>query len=188
MMVTATPTHTWAGVYPALTKPVIGKYSPNHNIDKVIALALGQVGFVEGVNNDNPYGASVGMNHEPYCCLGVSWTFRNVGLVDLVAGQYSWGYAECQGALNIFASKGLVLPHGTPAKAGDIAMWAWDNPNVAEHTELIIEDQTPSGLVLVGWNTSPDHANGSQANGGGTYLRHRSVYGLKAIVRPRYPQ
>lgn len=189
-MTTAPAPHTWAGNFPAPIKlaPPGKPYSPNPNIARVIGNAMGQVGFVEGVNNDNPYGAHFGINHQPYCALGVSWAFNQASLGSLIKGQYDWGFAECEGAYQIFLKEGLILPPGVKAKAGDIALWAWDNPTHAEHTELIVADEDIHGLTLVGWNTSPDHATGSQANGGGCYLRHRSRYGLRGIVRPKYPQ
>ena len=39
----------------------------------IIAKAVSQLGYKEGNNNENKYGAWYGMNNQPWCMIFVSW-------------------------------------------------------------------------------------------------------------------
>ena len=60
----------------------------------VLNVARTQIGFHEGVNNSNPYGIWYGVPNAPYCAMGVSWCFAQVGLSHLIAAQTVKGAAQ----------------------------------------------------------------------------------------------
>ena len=151
----------------------------------IVHTAQQQVGFVEGANNDNPYGTWYGMNHEPYCAMFVSWVFGQNNLSHLVAAQTSKGFAYCPAGLAWFQQKSAVVNKydGSP---GDLVFFSFNGNGQADHVEIIV-DASKDGITTVGGNTSPDHAlTASQANGNGVYLRHRPYLYVLAIVRPQY--
>lgn len=152
----------------------------------VLEAARSQIGFVEGPNNDSPYGEWYGLNHNPYCAMGVSWCFNEAGLVSLVAAQSKKGFASCTAGLSWFQKNGQIVGkyNGQP---GDIVFFNFSGNGVAEHVELL-EAASKDGITTIGFNTSPDHLlKGSQANGGGCYRRHRPYLNVMAIARPKYP-
>ena len=151
----------------------------------IVHTAQQQVGFVEGANNDNPYGTWYGMNHQPYCAMFVSWVFGQNNLSHLVAAQTSKGFAYCPAGLAWFQQKSAVVNKydGSP---GDLVFFSFNGNGQADHVEIIV-DASKDGITTVGGNTSPDHAlTASQANGNGVYLRHRPYLYVLAIVRPQY--
>jgi hypothetical protein len=151
----------------------------------IVHTAQQQVGFVEGANNDNPYGTWYEMNHEPYCAMFVSWVFGQNNLSHLVAAQTSKGFAYCPAGLAWFQQKGCVV-NKYDGRPGDLVFFSFNGNGQADHVEIIV-DASKDGITTVGGNTSPDHAlTASQANGNGVYLRHRPYLYVLAIVRPQY--
>ena len=151
----------------------------------IVHTAQQQVGFVEGANNDNPYGTWYGINNQPYCAMFVSWVFGQNNLSHLVAAQTSKGFAYCPAGLAWFQQKSAVVNKydGSP---GDLVFFSFNGNGQADHVEIIV-DASKDGITTVGGNTSPDHAlTASQANGNGVYLRHRPYLYVLAIVRPQY--
>jgi hypothetical protein len=117
--------------------------------------------------------------------MGVSWCFAQVGLSNLIAAQTPKGFAYCPAGLTWFQRQGLIV-NKLQAQPGDIVFFSFAGNGTADHVELV-EAASPGGLTTIGFNTSPDHFNGSQANGGGCYQRHRPYLYVLAIARPRYP-
>ena len=151
----------------------------------IVNTAQQQVGFVEGANNDNPYGIWYGMNNQPYCAMFVSWVFGQNDLSHLVAAQTTKGFAYCPSGLAWFQKKGAVV-NKYDGKPGDIVFFSFEGNGQADHVEIIIA-ASKDGITTVGGNTSPDHAlSASQQNGGGVYLRHRPYLYVLAICRPDY--
>lgn len=151
----------------------------------VVNIAQQQVGFIEGPNNENPYGAWYGLPNESYCAMGVSWCFAQVGLSALVAAQTEKGFAYCPAGLTWFQKKGRVVGKydGQP---GDLVFYSWSGNGVADHVE-IIEAASSDGLTCIGFNTGPDKSTGNPANGDGVFRVHRPYLYVLAIVRPEYP-
>jgi len=151
----------------------------------IVHTAQQQVGFVEGANNDNPYGTWYGMNNQPYCAMFVSWVFGQNNLSHLVAAQTTKGFAYCPAGLAWFQQKSCVV-NKYDGRPGDLVFFSFNGNGQADHVEIIV-DASKDGITTVGGNTSPDHAlTASQANGNGVYLRHRPYLYVLAIVRPQY--
>ena len=151
----------------------------------IVNTAQQQVGFVEGTNNDNPYGTWYGMNHEPYCAMFVSWVFAENNLSNLVAAQTTKGFAYCPAGLSWFQKENRIVDKYS-GQPGDIVFFSFQGNGQADHVEIIV-NASKDGITTVGGNTSPDHAlTASQANGNGVYLRHRPYLYVLAIARPAY--
>jgi len=149
----------------------------------VLNVARSQIGFVEGANNENPYGMWYGIPNASYCAMGVSWCFAQVGLSSLVAAQTPKGFAYCPAGLEWFQRQGLVV-NKYQARPGDLVFFSWGT-GVAEHVE-IVEAASADGLTTIGFNTG-DQNTKAAANGGGCYREHRPYLYVMAIVRPKYP-
>ena len=151
----------------------------------IVNTAQKQVGFVEGTNNDNPYGTWYEMYHEPYCAMFVSWVFAENNLSNLVAAQTTKGFAYCPAGLSWFQREGRIVDKYS-GEPGDIVFYSFAGNGQADHVEIIV-NASKDGITTVGGNTSPDHAlTASQANGNGVYLRHRPYLYVLAIARPAY--
>jgi Putative peptidoglycan binding domain len=151
----------------------------------VVNTAQLQVGYIEGENNDTIYGEWYGLNHEPYCAIGVSWVFAQNNLSHLVAAQTTKGFSYCPAGMAWFQQKGCVVDKYA-GKTGDLIFYSFSGNGLADHVEILVA-ASKDGITTVGFNTSPDHAlTASQANGNGVYLRHRPYLHVLAIVRPQY--
>ena len=47
---------------------------------KVVSIAAGQVGYKEGRNNSNKFGAAYGMNNCSWCQIFIWWCFKQAGM------------------------------------------------------------------------------------------------------------
>lgn len=150
----------------------------------VLNVARSQIGFVEGPNNENPYGIWYGISNASYCAMGVSWCFAQVGLSNLIAAQTPKGFAYCPAGLEWFQRQGLVV-NKYQAQPGDLVFYNWGS-GVAEHVE-IVENASVDGLTTIGFNTGNSNSK-SSSNGDGCYREHRPYLYVMAIVRPKYPQ
>lgn len=151
----------------------------------IVNIASKEAGYIEGDNNDTPYGIWYGMNNQPYCAMFVSWVFSQAGLSKLVAAQTPKGFAYCPAGLTWFQKQGCVVDKYS-ALPGDIVFFNFNGDGVADHVG-IIEGASRDGITTLEGNTCPDHAVGSQANGIGVFRRHRPYLNVLAIVRPKYP-
>lgn len=150
----------------------------------VLNAARGEIGFVEGPNNDSKYGKWYGLNHNPYCAMFVSWCFNEAGMSSLVAASSKKGFASCSSGLAWF-QKNKQIVNKYAGQPGDIVFFSFEGNGTADHVG-IIEGASKEGITTIEANTSPDHFNGSQRNGGGVYRRHRPYLNVMAIVRPKY--
>jgi hypothetical protein len=150
----------------------------------IVNIARTQLGFVEGPNNENPYGTWYGIPNEAYCAMGVSWCFAQANASHLVAAQTPKGFAYCPDGLTWFQKNKQVVDKysGLP---GDLVFYSWSGNGVADHVE-IVEAASKDGLTTIGFNTGPESYTGNQADGDGCYRRHRPYLYVLAIVRPDY--
>jgi CHAP domain len=150
----------------------------------IVNIARTQLGFVEGPNNENPYGTWYGIPNESYCAMGISWCFAQANASHLVAAQTPKGFSYCPAGLTWFQKNKRIVDKysGLP---GDIVFFSWNGNGVADHVE-IIEAASKDGLTTVGFNTGPESYSGNQSNGDGVYRRHRPYLYVLAIARPDY--
>jgi CHAP domain len=150
----------------------------------IVNIARTQIGFVEGPNNENPYGTWYGISNESYCAMGVSWVFAQANASHLVAAQTPKGFAYCPAGLTWFQKNKQVIDKYS-ALPGDIVFFSWSGNGVADHVE-IVEAASKDGMTTIGFNTGPESYTGNQANGDGCYRRHRPYLYVLAICRPAY--
>jgi len=150
----------------------------------IVNIAQKQIGFIEGPNNENPYGSWYGMPNQSYCAMFVSWCFKEANLSAIVAAETPKGFSYCPVGLTWFQKHGQIVPKGT-GRPGDIVFYNFEGKG-ADHVG-ILEQCSTAGLTVIEGNTSPDHATGSQANGIGVFRRHRPWLNVVAVARPNYP-
>ena len=150
----------------------------------IVNIARTQLGFVEGPNNENPYGTWYGVPNQSYCAMGISWCFAQANASHLIAAQTPKGFAYCPDGLTWFQKNKQVVEKYS-ALPGDIVFFSWSGNGVADHVE-IVEAASKDGLTTIGFNTGPESYTGNQSNGDGCYRRHRPYLYVLAIVRPAY--
>lgn len=154
----------------------------------VVAAAKSQLGYREGINNNNKYAQQIcpGLNHQPWCAIFVSWCFNKAHATKLIDGQYSWGFAACTDAFRRFKRAGLLVPKRS-ARPGDIVFFNFDSVSITqEHVGIVVESAKTWGLVTIEGNTCAEHATGSQANGNGVYKRNRPYGVIAGVIRPKW--
>ena len=147
----------------------------------VLNIARTQIGFHEGANNDNPYGRWYGIPNAPYCAMGVSWCFAQVGLSHLIAAQTPKGFSYNPAALHWFQMQGMVV-NKMSGQPGDLVFFDWNGDGVADHVELL-EAASPGGITTIGFNTGSPNDPTKE----GCWRVHRNYLFIIAIVRPKYP-
>ena len=153
--------------------------------DLVVKVALSQVGYKEGKNNDTMYGKWYGLNNQPWCAMFVSWCFNQAGVTSLIA-QSPKGYAGCE-TFETWAIKNKLTVPVTSVQKGDILLFDFYKSGKSEHTGIsqgAINVHTHL-IDTVEGNTAGDNA-GSQANGDGVYIKHRAPSTVRLVVRPKW--
>jgi len=147
----------------------------------VINVARSQIGFYEGPNNENPYGIWYNVPNAPYCAIGISWCFGQLGLSHLIAAQTPKGFHYNPTALHWFQMQGLIV-NKMQMQPGDLVMFDWNGDGVADHVELC-EAASPGGFTTIGFNTG----NPNDPTREGCWRVHRNYLFVIAVIRPRYP-
>lgn len=147
----------------------------------VLNVARSQIGFREGAKNSNPYGQWYGIPNAPYCAMGVSWCFAQVGLSHLISAQTIKGFSFNPTALHWFQMQKMVV-NKMQALPGDLVFFDWNGDGVADHVELI-EAASLGGITTIGFNTG----NPNDPTHEGCWRLHRNYLFVMAIVRPKYP-
>lgn len=148
--------------------------------------AIGEIGYVEGPNNDNKYGAWYGMNYQPYCAIGATWSYVNEGdsLSFVKGSRYSYvPYIVGDARANRYG-----LTTTDDPIPGDLVCYDWEGDTIYDHVGLFEcwTDGT-TGFNTVEFNTSSS-TSGSQSNGGGVYRRNRNRYSQGTVfVRVKEP-
>jgi hypothetical protein len=148
----------------------------------VLNVARSQLGFHAGAQDENPYGDWYGIKDAPYCAMGVSWCFAQVGLSHLVAAQTPKGFAYNPAALPWFQRQGLVV-NKYQGEPGDLVFYDWNSDGVVDHVE-ILEAASPDGITTIGFNTGNPNDSIHES---GCFRVHRPYLFISAIVRPQYP-
>lgn len=147
----------------------------------VLNIARSQIGFYEGANNENPYGDWYGIKNAPYCAMGISWCFAQVGLSHLIAAQTPKGFSFNPAALHWFQMQGLIV-NKMQMQPGDLVMYDWNGDGVADHVE-ICEAASPGGFTTIAFNTG----NPNDPTKEGCFRVHRNYLFVIAVIRPKYP-
>lgn len=152
---------------------------PASPASRLVAVAKAEIGTTErpAGSNRTKYGAFTGMDGQPWCDSFVSWVAAQAGLGDIIPKS-----AYVPGRLAAARAAGQVVHTPRP---GDLACMFFDGDDVPDHIGVVAEVRGTT-VVCVEGNTSPGN-HGSQANGGGVYLRVRPASLIRAYIRPPYP-
>lgn len=141
---------------------------------KVVSIAAGQVGYKEGRNNSNKYGAAYGMNNVSWCQIFIWWCFKQ-------AGMDWYKTASCTACYKHYASRSVSRD---ALRKGDIVYFDWDGSGDCDHVG-IVESVGSSRITTIEGNTSSGNS-GSQSNGDGVYRRYRTRSQIAKAIRPAY--
>lgn len=141
---------------------------------KVVSIAAGQVGYKEGKNNSNKYGAAYGMNNCSWCMIFVWWCMKQ-------AGMDFYKTASCTACYKHYASRAVSR---NSLRKGDIVFFDWDGSGDCDHVG-IVESVGSSRITTIEGNTSSGNS-GSQSNGDGVYRRYRTYSQIAKAIRPAY--
>lgn len=142
----------------------------------IVRIALREVGYKEGPNNINKYGAWYGMNYQPYCAMFVSWCANEAHISTSIIPKMSYvpNIYQFYANKNRFYEKGKYTP-----KPGDLAIFG-----NCDHIGIV--EKVIDGVVYtIEGNTSSD---GNSSNGDGVYRRHRGLNSgwIKGYCVPAY--
>lgn len=145
-------------------------------IYRFIDYLYSQVGYTEGANNNNKYGAQYGLNNCPYCVIFVWCAFQNSKNKKRCFNKT----AVCSG-IETFArarSKWVTKDY----QAGDVVIFDFNKDGVNDHTGVIVDVLGNGYYSTIEGNTSPS-AGGSQSNGDGVYIKERHISQIKGAYR-----
>lgn len=94
-----------------------------------VKVAAGEVGYHEGPNNDNKYGAWAGHNYQFWCCFFVCWCASKAG-----ADPIPKHYGAVADMANYFRKRGLYKSSGSGyiPKAGDLMIQTTKHIGIVE--------------------------------------------------------
>jgi hypothetical protein len=141
------------------------------------------LGYVEGTNKDNIFGAWYGANHSPWCAAYVSYVLNHSGNGALIAGaQTAKGFNSCGKGIEHFKKAKAWFPV-TEAQVGDLAFFDWDHDGSQDHVGLITKVSAKQNLVRVIEGNTSDK---SHSNGGVVKEQWRSFSVIMGVGRPDY--
>lgn len=100
--------------------------------DRIIEIAIGELGYKEGYNNDTKYGEWYGMNNQPWCAMFVSWCAAQACLSDIIPK-----FASCTVGYRTFESMGESTRNHITPKKGDIIFFKWQEDGTPDHVGLV---------------------------------------------------
>ncbi len=129
------------------------KNTDNQRLD-IVEVAKTQIGYHEGSNNDNKYGASFQVNHAGWCAFFVSWCARQANIPTAILPS--------QGAANGFNSCGEVHTRGDGyiPQMGDLALFYGGAPSRATHVGIVERYESTTNRVWVidgNWSDKVSH-------------------------------
>lgn len=140
--------------------------------DAMCSVAAGQVGYVEGPNNQNKYGAYFGADNQPWCCYFLMWCMAQLD-VDPSANGFTGNVTSFYNKNNITVDQ--LEPGDFVCFGRNRSYWA----SVRQHAELFIGFDSSGNLLTIGGNTG----GGSQSEGDGVYRKTRGADEVSACIR-----
>jgi hypothetical protein len=151
----------------------------------VLDIAKNYLGYLEGDNNDTEFGKWFGLNNQPWCAMSASKIFFDAGKILTVSPKKNTkGFASCDEWLKYLAKNGQLVPVGQ-AQAGDLIFYQFDTDAQPDHVGIVKGNNTTLKYIYAYEGNTSDSAKGSQANGGGYYLKKRGYGTIMAVARPK---
>ena len=140
--------------------------------NEFIDVALDEVGYKEGKNNDNKYGKYFGKNNVAWCALFVSWCAREAKIPEDIIPTYS----GCGTGYNFFKKKGKIFKE---PKVGDIVFYKPTKAGAtSSHTGIVYQ--------LVGDNVITIEGNTGEPDGVYKITRKKNYIKFLGFGRPDY--
>jgi len=109
--------------------------------DAIIDMAISQLGYTEGPDNDTKYGDWYGLPNQPWCAMFISWCAHFSGIPTTIIPKY----ASNTLGFEIMTEMGITTTeHITPQK-GDIIFFDWDLSGDKDHCGLV--EYVENGMV-----------------------------------------
>ena len=99
--------------------------------NKIVDIAISQLGYAEGRNNNTKYGAWYGLNYQPWCAMFVSWCANQAVISQAIIPKF----ASCTAGFRAFgdkATRNKILP-----QKGDIIFFKWQNDGTPDHVGIV---------------------------------------------------
>jgi peptidoglycan hydrolase-like protein with peptidoglycan-binding domain len=148
------------------------------SVSGMMSTVRGQLGTVEGYNNDTKYGSAYGMNHASWCAMFIWWCGRQAHESTAV-GKYSY----CPAWVTHWKHVNQWTNSRNELERGQIVFWDWNLNGDANHVEtvesVIVNSQgSATGVITIGGNTGPKSDR--------VYRQHRSFAYLLGAGKPHY--
>lgn len=136
--------------------------------ESILSIANKEIGYTEGANNNNKYGAAFKANNQPWCAYFVSWCADKaqipksvIPISGYVPGIVSWYKNK-----DLFKRRGNYIP-----KPGDLIIFDFNRNGTGDHIGII--GKVSGGYVhTIEGNTS---SSGENANGDGVWNKGRAL-------------
>ena len=137
--------------------------------EKLVEVALAEVGYVEGKNNETKYGKIMKADFAPWCGSFVNWCGKQAGVI-IPNTVYTPG-----GAKAFIDKKAWQYAESSNPKPGDIVYFDFPNDGVdrISHVGIVIKNNGDGTVTTVEGNTASDK-KGNQRNGGECCLKVRA--------------
>ena len=128
----------------------------------LVAVALTQVGYVEGANNANKYAESYGNANQPWCGFFISWCARQAGIPTAVIPDT--GLSSAFKNIGVFHARNS----GYIPQLGDIMMYDYDGDGSPEHVSIVEKYTASANTVTVvdgNWSDKVSNHTASMSDG-----------------------
>jgi surface antigen len=150
----------------------------------VLNVARGQLGFLEGLDNHNPYGPFFGWpDHQAYCDEFVSWVAAHAGATGIVGKS-----ANCAAHVAWFKARGQF---GHTPRVGAVVFFDWNGDGIADHVGYVNQVLDAGRVQTIEGNTRDPQSTAPGARQGVFKVNRSTVsvlgYGYPAYGEPSRP-
>ena len=107
--------------------------------DDIVDIALSQLGYTEGPNNDTKYGDWYGLPNQPWCAMFVSWCADQAN----VPQDIIYPFASCTTGFRWFTNEDETTREHIEPQKGDIIFFIWSKgESTPDHVGIVerVED------------------------------------------------
>lgn len=125
----------------------------------IINVAITQIGYCEGDNNDTKYGAWYGLNNNPWCAMFISWCARQADIPACILPSYAscdmWIQWFKENNLWVDVNKTLGSNPDYTVLPGDLVFYDWEGDGTSGHVGLV-EYVSDGEIHAIEGNTGDD--------------------------------